>query len=396
MLRLFLFFMTAVTIGCATPTTRRPTITLPELEQEITFQVRAEYRQLMQRQERINRIADPLLMASYQLCEAKQRKREFGFYYFDQQTLEKMDHVAKILFLDYYGLEEVPYPFVAGIRAGSNAKKKGLLKGDRILEINGSPVNTHYKMVKRKTYYDDRTTYKKKLMVSMTDTLAHLHHNARFKIRRIIQSGPVIDIFRDSRPAYKDTTLELLISKEGICGNKVLHIESGQVNAFTDGENIGITTGMLDFASDEELALVIAHELAHCIENHIGKKKTNSWLGSLAGGIVDGLAGSIGVHTYGRYSKSGADIGAVAFSQAFELEADYIGLYILARAGWPTENAAAFWRKMAERDPDKSNSFAGTHPPTSHRYLLLSKTHTEIKKKKVAGDLLMPNRQDAK
>ena len=49
-----------------------------------------------------------------------------------------------------------------------------------------------------------------------------------------------------------------------------------------------------------------------------------------------------------EYSDAGAQIGVAAFSQAFELEADYVGLYILARAGYPTKNAAAFWRKMAE------------------------------------------------
>ena len=84
--------------------------------------------------------------------------------------------------------------------------------------------------------------------------------------------------------------------------------------------------------------------------------------------------------------------GQEAFSQGFEAEADYVGLYMLARAGYETESAANFWRKMAEKMPAQSNSLTGTHPPTAYRYLMLAKTHAEIEKKKAAKKNLLPER----
>ena len=189
----------------------------------------------------------------------------------------------------------------------------------------------------------------------------------------------------------RDTTLELFLSYKKICASQIIPVQSGRINAYTDGKNIGVTKGMLKFASDEELALIIAHELAHIIEKHIDKKQTNSLLGTFIGGMVDELLyQGLGIYTW--YGNRGAQIGAVAFSQEFELEADYVALYILARAGYSTENAADFWRKMAERSPLDSNSLTGTHPPTAQRYLLLSKTHAEIEKKKAEGQPLLPNR----
>ena len=391
MLRLII--LVVIILGCAKPTTYRPTVSLPELSEEITLQAREEFRQRMETYERVRRIADPLLIASSVFC--KDRKREFGFYYFDRTAFDDEDLVFKNLFLDYYGLSDIgDYPFVSSVRQGSGSEIGGLRRADRIIRFNSLPVNPKYnpkynKIKKRhrppsgvgaRPSVSARTTIEKKWLDTLADAVAKAPKYEKVPVE----------------VARQDTTLELFILQEDLCATQVFPVEDAQANAYTDGETIAITTGMVRFASDEELALVIAHELAHCTEKHISKKTTNSLLGAFAGGLVDELLRQgLGIYTYGRYGNRGAQIGATAFSQAFELEADYVALYILARAGYSTENAADFWRKMAERSPLDSNSLTGTHPPTAQRYLLLSKTHAEIEKKKAEGLPLLPNRSGA-
>lgn len=163
------------------------------------------------------------------------------------------------------------------------------------------------------------------------------------------------------------------------------------VNAYTDGQTVYITAPMMLFASDDDhLAFVLAHELAHAIMDHVSAQSGNVAVGALMGVAVDLLAASQGVDTGGSFTQTGANVALTQYSPGFEQEADYIGLYILARAGFPIEKAPDFWRKMAQFEPS-GIYVRGTHPSYPERYIAMQKTILEIRQKQAQGLPLMPN-----
>src|SRR5690606_38594427 len=115
-------------------------------------------------------------------------------------------------------------------------------------------------------------------------------------------------------------------------------------NAYADGKNIVIYKGMMDFfKSDEELALVLSHELAHNSMKHIDAKKRNATLGGIIGLLVDVAAAAGGVNTNGDFTRLAMNAGSGAYSVEFEQEADYVGLYFMAIAGYKIDDAPNFW-----------------------------------------------------
>ena len=163
------------------------------------------------------------------------------------------------------------------------------------------------------------------------------------------------------------------------------------VNAYTDGQTVYITAPMMLFASDDDhLAFVLAHELAHAIMDHVGVQGQNVTAGALMGAAIDILVASQGVDTGGSFMQTGANVALTQYSPGFEQEADYIGLYILARAGFPIEKAPDFWRKMAQFEPS-GIYVRGTHPSYPERYIAMQKTILEIRQKQAQGLPLMPN-----
>lgn len=165
-----------------------------------------------------------------------------------------------------------------------------------------------------------------------------------------------------------------------------------EVNAYTDGEKIVVSPAMMNFALDnDELAVVLAHEYAHAVMGHPGKTQKNVAVGGLLGMAADMLAQSQGLNTGGALGKLGAQTSLLRYSQGFEREADYTGMYILARAGYPIAEAKKFWRRMATVNPEGVYN-SSTHPTTAERYILLSKTADEIKAKQAAGTALLPER----
>lgn len=382
-------YLSAYIFGCQS-TTQRPTITLPELQQEITHQVRDEFRQKMKTMERLEAISDRLLASSLPLC--KDRKAIYRFDYFDRHLFYNLDAITQALVLDYAGLEEIPaYPMVY------KSQHPDLEESDQILEIGGRSVEATYRPAKSVT---DGMGNVRKISGSWPDVVGKALKRAKRKygikqtpivVKRRVEYWPSSN--RVDRPAYKDSIFSTTIRLRAACVNEVFYVEDKEVNAYTDGKNIFVTEGMLNFATDEELAIVIAHELGHCYESHIDKKINNRMLGEMAAAILNTAAAQVlGIPTVITKSE-GATVGAMVYSQEFELEADYIGLYLLARAGYSTETSARFWRKMAERAPLKSNNLIGTHPPTAERYLLLEKTHKEIEAKKARDEKLLPNRK---
>jgi predicted Zn-dependent protease len=72
-----------------------------------------------------------------------------------------------------------------------------------------------------------------------------------------------------------------------------------------------------------------------------------------------------------------------------EAAADYLGLYIMARAAYDIAEAPQFWRRIAANFPHMMAQ-AATHPGTSYRYVAMTKAVDEIKSKLAAGGPLMP------
>ena len=73
-----------------------------------------------------------------------------------------------------------------------------------------------------------------------------------------------------------------------------------------------------------------------------------------------------------------------------EREADYVSMYLLANSGFDTSDRAQIWRELADEVTFRS-SFFNTHPYSPERYLLLTKTHEEIQRKRETGEELVPN-----
>jgi hypothetical protein len=159
-------------------------------------------------------------------------------------------------------------------------------------------------------------------------------------------------------------------------------VSDDRINAYADGKSIVITSGMMNFArSDNELATVVAHELAHNAMDHINAKTINS-----AGGLViDILAALAGVDTQGIFTQ----LAGQAYSQEFELEADYVGVYLMALAGLEIDRSPDFWRRMATRNPG-SIDYASSHPTAPERFLSMEEVVGEIHRKQELGQALEP------
>lgn len=164
------------------------------------------------------------------------------------------------------------------------------------------------------------------------------------------------------------------------------------INAFADGKRVMIARGMMSFAKDDnELALVVSHEIAHNSMKHIDAKKQNMGLGFLADLATVLLS-------KGQVSNTNfAGMAASAYSQEFEAEADYVGLYLMANAGLPIDDAPRFWRRMAAAHPQNiKTNHSASHPSTSYRMVALEETVKEIQGKISRSEPLLPNMKEGK
>ena len=165
---------------------------------------------------------------------------------------------------------------------------------------------------------------------------------------------------------------------------------NAELNAYTDYKKIVIYSGMLRIArTDDELAVLVGHELAHVNMGHYQKKLQNAVLGALGGVLVDGGFALATMNTGGSFTRHFYQAGAMAFSVAFEREADYVGAYYATRAGYDIAGAEAFWAAMGMENPN-SISKATTHPTSPVRFLQMRKVAEEIADKKRRNLPLVP------
>jgi predicted Zn-dependent protease len=139
-------------------------------------------------------------------------------------------------------------------------------------------------------------------------------------------------------------------------------------NAFAlPGGKIGVNSGMLQIArTQDQLAAVIAHEIAHVIADHGNERLTQEM--AVRGGLMlaDLLAedpGSMGHELLTGALGLGAQYGLLLpYSRTHESEADIIGLDLMAEAGFDPRESLTLWRNMAEAADGQPLEFMSTHP----------------------------------
>ena len=184
-----------------------------------------------------------------------------------------------------------------------------------------------------------------------------------------------------------------------VCDMPINFVEDPMINAFADGSSVIVTTGMMRFAEDDELALIIGHEMAHNILGHVTQATTTQMIGGLAGLFLDVSAAVAGVNTQGVWTEMGMQAGQMVnsvYSKDFELEADYLGVYFAARAGYDVTNAANLWRKMAQESQgqtDEAAIYSSTHPGSAERFVKIEAAVQEVQDKLARKDPLMPEQK---
>ena len=139
------------------------------------------------------------------------------------------------------------------------------------------------------------------------------------------------------------------------------------------GGKMAIYTGLIEKvkATDDELAQVMGHEIAHALANHTAEKMSVA-LASQAGMSALSIALSVTGLDLGGAAMSGVELAATTAialpnSRAAEEEADRMGIELAARAGYNPHAAATLWEKMEKSGGDSPPVFLSTHPSPAGR-----------------------------
>lgn len=156
-------------------------------------------------------------------------------------------------------------------------------------------------------------------------------------------------------------------------------VDSDAINAFAlPGGYFYVNSGLILNADDEdELAGVMAHEIAHVCAHHAAREMTRLTyvqFGAIPLIMVGGWAG------YGVYEAAGVGVPVyfLKFSREFEAQADYLGVQYMYRAGYDPEGLIRFFQKiesLQKQKPGLVDKVFSDHPQTPDRVL---RTQQEI------------------
>ena len=269
---------------------------VPRTENELAFAAILEEHQAYNT--RLQEVTAPLLKANATLCP--RTTRDIGITVHTLSDYQpNLQPFAEVLMGASERLS------IRTVRADSPADEAGFETGDVIIGINGA-------------YMPGGFTVQKFFQIASQN--AFKAKTARIDIRR------------------GDERKTLTVSPETICNYPANVFFNENANGHTDGEQIIITSELMKTVPDDvNLALIIAHEIAHAIKGHTRKAK------------------------------------------ALELTADRMALVMMSRAGFDIDRAISYWKDAAHPHADYQET-SKTHPNISERYDNLRKEQARIEK----------------
>jgi hypothetical protein len=224
------------------------------------------------------------------------------------------------------------WPKVLAVVPGGAAARAGVQANDSILSIDGRTIPP----ASKRGY--GRVSW----------TLALLDQG-------LADGHAVLALERDGKPLSVD-----LIADRG-CGSRFQVKVSTDLQGKANGDYVEVTTGTVAFAPDDaELAVAIAHELAHNILHHRARLD--------AAGVTRGM-----LQNFGKSAR---------LTKETEIEADRLSVYLLDRAGYRMEAALSFWARFRSQI---SSFLVGSHPSAKNRIAILQVEIAKIEAAKARG-----------
>jgi Zn-dependent protease with chaperone function len=282
-------------------------------------------------------------------------------------------------------------------------KERGLKQGDIILAVNNWPIPTEaaaWDEAIKTTHdffkdflfflpiYRYEKTYKYlrylplqelvsrfmpgELLPALMLDLKHINIEARGRYL----TGPVeLLIQRDDQKMTTTIYPQLLPAEYAI----LLNPKDNRINAFAGKGKVILTRGFERFClNDDEMALVVGHEMAHQVLGHLIRGAAHRELGKFMGEAITAFSTLSLNHLLDwRHVMVSPDVRRVAgdavvsvFSQEDEREADIYGAWFAFQAGYNIEKGVAVWERIAavvSHDPFEDNYFLASHPAPLER-----------------------------
>jgi predicted Zn-dependent protease len=149
-------------------------------------------------------------------------------------------------------------------------------------------------------------------------------------------------------------------------------VNNSEVNAWClPGGKIVVYSGILPLIlSDTDLAVVMGHEISHAVLKHGNERMSEQLLVQYGGTALSVLLSSKPQETQQLFNTAygiSSTLGVLAFSRKQENEADEMGLYFMATAGYNPNLAITFWQRMQAQGGTKPPVFLSTHPSDDQR-----------------------------
>jgi len=353
-------------VACVSPDAQLPSASDRDVVATTLRSQEQSVARALAREERVRRLAWPLLVANADLCP--KTRPSMGWRVGDANTVKglakglKSQHVAALGWTDA--------PQILSVAPGSPAAAAGLQPGDQVVVAMGEHV-------------EDLAS----LGESLGEVLEDWERGQRLAIS-VDRDGEIIDA--DIEPVET-------------CAVRIVSSASGSINASAAFKTMTVYAGLIRaLPDDNDLAFVLAHELAHMAGQHPRKVTRNSIVsGSVLWGppalfLANGFdwltsypAKKLGSQSPPLTTATMRALGSTVKSVDFEREADYVGLYMHVRAGGSAEGLANVFQTFANVSP-RTTWLKVTHPVVPERLLHLEQTADEIAAKLGQGDELIP------
>ena len=154
-----------------------------------------------------------------------------------------------------------------------------------------------------------------------------------------------------------------------------------------------VNRGVVEYAAnEEEICVVIAHELGHQMANHVEAGIQNQAIGAMIGAVALGAAAAVVTSKSNDWERAavmrdsinlgaqvGGTIGRLSFSKEQEREADYLAALILYRAGVDLDKARGLMVTLARMDGDARTGLLDSHPVGADRLAGWDRAVAEIR-----------------